>query len=282
MSKNLRKFVNPRFVRTADLHLLRRLLGPHAAQLKGLDMAVFDGEAPNIIRALEGFFAGPDESYPEGLVLDLHRIAELGNRNGLRILQEQAHRQGVIIAPPGDDEVRHDPKHIALRLFLEHRGMFDAATDMLSCTSLSSYGEYAGAEEGIEPRMDGETQALFRERAEKLLEVDLRGRFCRVGWYDDVDLAVVTHGAPMKATEVIEDGADRIIRFREAEHAVLSYDPVSGRLKVGGFAKARRSELAEIFAGTMLGLPGFFGAADAQDLYTLGPIERSAFGFTFT
>ena len=185
MSKNLKKFVNPRFVRTADLHLLRRLLEPHAAQLKGLDMAVFDGEAPNIIGALEGFFAGPDESYPEGLVLDLHRIAELGNRNGLRILQEQAHRQGVIIAAPDDDEVRHDPKHIALRLFLEHRGMFDAATDMLSYTSLSSYGEYAGAEEGIEPRMDSETQALFRERAEKLLEADLRGRFCRVGWYDD-------------------------------------------------------------------------------------------------
>ena len=80
---------------------------------------------------------------------------------------------------------------------------------------------------------------------------------------------------------MIEGADDRVITIREAERAVLSYSPVTGRLKIGGFAKARRSELAEIFAKTMLMHPNFFAAPDAQNLYTLLPVERARFEFTF-
>jgi hypothetical protein len=62
---------------------------------------------------------------------------------------------------------------------------------------------------------------------------------------------------------------------------VLSYDPASGRLKIGGFAKAGRPEIAEIFAATMLQRPGFFAAPDAQNLYTLDHFVRDGFGFKF-
>lgn len=287
MAKNLKKFVNPKFTRTTDLGLLRRLLERHQADLHGFDLAVFGRQPDEARRTIQNFFAGPEDNYTEGLVADLHRIAELGNANGLQLLLEQARRRGVQITPAndGDDpaETTQDPKHVALRMFLEQPAVFDAAADMLSYTTLSSFTEFAGGEEGIEAQIDDETRQAFQREAERLFEADLRGRYCRVGWYDDDDEinVVVTHGAPLKTTEIIEAGADRVISFREAEHAVLSYAATTGRLKVGGFAKARRGELAEIFAGSMLKRPRFFAAPDAQNLYTLVPVERAGFGFTF-
>ena len=93
-------------------------------------MAVFDADPATVRPALYDFFSGPEENHPDGLVADLHRIAELGNANGLRLLMEQARRRGVGILDEDDetrDEGREDPKHIALRMFLDERELFDAA-----------------------------------------------------------------------------------------------------------------------------------------------------------
>jgi hypothetical protein len=286
MAKDLKKFVNPKFTRTIDLRLLQRLLERHEAGLQGVDFALFGREPNQARRAIQDFFAGPEDNYPEGLVADLHRIAELANANGLRLLLEQAARHSVSLAPVSDDdqaEAKQDPKQVALRVFLDHPAVFDAAADMISYTTLSSFTEFASDEEGVEAQLDDTTRTAFEDAAKLMFEAELRGRYCRVGWYDDDDEIniVVTHGAPLTTTEVIEGGADRVISFREAEHAVLSYSATNGRLKVGGFAKARRADLAEIFATTMLKRPQFFAAPDAQNLYTLIPVERAGFGFTF-
>jgi len=287
MAKDLKKFVNPRFLKTIDLGLMRRLLARHRDDLQGLDPGLLDDESDLTRHVLQGYFAGPEDNYPDGLVADLHRIAELGNNNGLQLLLEQSRRLRVSIEAENDDgdasETKQDPKHVALRLFLDHPAVFDAAADMLSYTTLSSVSEFGGIEEGVEAQIDDETRAVFQLEAERIFEADLRGRYCRIGWYDDDDEVnvVVTHGAHLKTTEVIEAGTDRVISFREAEHAVLSYSQITGKLKVGGIAKARRSAFAEIFASAMLKRPGFFAAPDAQNLYTLAPVERSGFGFTF-
>lgn len=286
MAKNLKKFVNPRFTKTVDLSLLRRLFERHNALLRGLDLAVFDGETEAARGALLDFFAGPEENYPEGLIADLHRIAELGNSNGLRLLQEQAARLRLSLVPATHEreEVHHDPKHVALRAFLDHPVIFNAASDMLALEARISLAEFAGRAEGIEARLDDGTKVAFERDARSLFEADMRGRYCRIGWYDDADEVniVVTHGAPVTTTPIVQDDTERVISFRAAEHAVLAYSAVTGRLKVGGVAKARRGDIAEIFARTMLGQPGFFAAPDSQTLYTLGPIERAGFGFRFT
>jgi hypothetical protein len=109
-----------------------------------------------------------------------------------------------------------------------------------------------------------------------MFEADHRGCYCRVGWYTDADEVnlVITHGSLVRTTPIVDGGAERVISYRAAEHAVLSYSAIAGRLKIGGVAKARRAELAEVFASTMLNRPGFFAAQDAQNLYTLAPIER--------
>jgi len=287
MSNNLKKFVNPKFLRTVDLVLLGRLLDRHKDALRGLELEDFGADPDHARRVVQEFFAGPEDNYPEGLVADLHRIAELGNANGLQILLEQAHRLKVEFVPTseGDEaaEAKQDPKHVALRIFLDHPGVFDAAADMLNYTTLSSFSEFAAMEEGVEAQMDDVAREAFEREAARMFEADLRGSYCRAGRYEDGDEmnVVVTHGARLTTTEVIEAGADRVISFREAEHAVLSYSSTNGRLKVGGFAKSRRAELAEIFATVILKRPKFFASPDAQNLYTLAPVERAGFGFTF-
>ena len=286
MAKNLKKFVNPKFTRTIDLALMRRLLDRHAENLTGFDMSVFDGEPAPARDAVQAFFAGPEETYPEGLVADLHRIAELGSARGLRILQERAVRFGIVIGPERDEdgnELRQDPKHIALAVFLDHPRLFEVAADFLMLTARTSLAEFAGTERAIAARVDDDTRNAFEQAAARMFEADLHGRYCRVGWYEDDDEInlVVTHGSTITTKEVVEEGGERVISYRAAEHAVLSYVPADGRLKIGGAAKARQAELAEIFAAAMLERPDFFASADARQLYSLEPIERVGFGFAF-
>ncbi|GAB4119074.1 MAG: hypothetical protein Kow00104_01280 [Rhodothalassiaceae bacterium] len=282
MGMNLKKFVNPKFTRTIDLGLLRRLLERHAGDIHGFDMAVFDGPPEGAREAVQRFFMGPEEGYGEGLVSDLHRIAELGHAHGLQIILEQARRLGFEIVPERD-EGRQDPKHVALAVFLDHPRVFDAASDMLALAAQVSLAEFAGLEEGVEAEIDAVARAAFERAAAILFEADFQGRYCRVGWYEDGSETnlVVAHGAAITTTPVVDQGAERVISYRPAEHAVLSYSADGGRLKIGGVPKARRADMAELFAKTILRRPGFFAGTDAQNLYTLEPIERAGFAFSF-
>ncbi|MBF0093033.1 MAG: hypothetical protein HQL34_00655 [Alphaproteobacteria bacterium] len=286
MARNLRKFINPRFTKTVDLSLLRRLFERQLTTQHGIDLTLFDGEAAEVRKALHDFFSGPDDAQPQGLIADLHRIAEFGNENGMRLLLERASKFGVEIEHPHDatgHPIRLDPKHVALLIFLNHQEVFDAASDLLALEARSSLTEFAGAEEGIDPNLDEWAKGLFRQGAGVMFVRELQGDYCRVGWYEDDDETniVATYGAQITTTPVIDGGEERVISFQSAGHAVLAYAPLTGRLKVGGIAKSLRAELADIFAVAMLDQPEFFAGADSRRLYTLAAVERAGFGFAF-
>ena len=285
MSKNLKKFVNPSFLKTIDLPLLGRLLHRHRASISGLDLQVLDGEEKDARQALLDFFAGPEENYSEGLIADLHRIAELGDQNGLHILLARAKALGVRLVPEDetDGEALHlNAKHVALRTFLHHPQVFDAASDILALKARQSLGEFGGEAEGVEVELTEAAKAAFQTEMAQLLKADLMGSYCRLGWYGDEDEIniVVTHGTIVTTTQVIREGREEVISFRGAEHSVVAYQAETGRLKVGGVPKAQRLDVAGIFARIMLGRPDFFAGADSQNLYTLEPIEKQGFDFT--
>jgi hypothetical protein len=283
MAVDLRKFVNPRFIRTVDPELLARLLERHREATRGLEASP-SGIA---FEALQAFFAGPEARYPEGLVVDLHRVAELGNAEGLRLILDQALRLGIALRPERDadgGERRQDPKHVALRTFLDHPAVFDAASDMLAlAVRSSSLVEYAGVEPGIEADLGEAARASFAAEVTAMLEAAFCGSYCRLGWYadaDDVNL-VVSHGSIVRTAPIVKGDEERVVSYRDAEQAVVSYCAATGRLKLGDIPKARCAEVADLFARCMLGRPGFFAAEGAQDLYTLAPIERDGTGFRF-
>lgn len=288
MAKNLKKFVNPKFTRTVDLALLLRLLERQRHDLKGLDLEALGEEekAEEVRQAIQDFFAGPEDNYPEGLVADLHRITELGNAAGLELIVQQAARLGVQLRADAEDdeqESQEDPKHVALRVFLDHPDVFDAASDLMALMARTSFAEFAGEDEGIEAKLDESRKAEFEKVVAAMFERDMRSGHCRVGSYDDGDELnlIIEHGSPVTTQEVLRDDKKQVISFRAAEHAILSYIAGTGRLKISGVAKARGAELAELFADKLLARPGFFAGDDAQNLYTLEPIQRAGFNFSF-
>lgn len=284
MSSNLRKFVCPRFTRSIDPLLIARLFERHRHALAAFDLDALRGEASAARSAMEALLAGPEERCPEGLVADLHRIAELGTEQGLRLLLAQAARLGIAIAPEaGVDECdrRRDARHVALRTFLEHPRVFDAASDMLVLAARAALAEFAGSEAGVEADFGEGARAAFTTAAAKMFEADHCGGYCRTGWYNDADSVnlVLTHGSVVRTATILRADEERVISYRAAQTAVLSYSAATGRIKIGGGTPLRRSALAELFADKMLGRSGFFAGPDAQDLYTLAPIERAGCGF---
>ena len=90
MAGNLKKFVKPRFIKTVDLPLMKALLARHAGKYRSFSVDLLDQEEELARDALHDLLAGSEDSYPEGLRGDLHRIAELGDARGLEVILTQA------------------------------------------------------------------------------------------------------------------------------------------------------------------------------------------------
>jgi hypothetical protein len=282
MAKDLKKFVNIRFLKTVDLALVHELMARHEAQLRDFDLGVLSRNPSDAGQILQSFFAGPEDRYPDGLTADLHLIAELGNKNGLRLLLERAAANNTQLIPKEEVEGGHlNPKHVALRAFLKHREVFDAASDFLAIETRLSLSEYSGPEENVHPEINREVQDRFEREAGRLFQDELSSSYCRIGWYEDDDElnVVVSHGEAVVITQRVKDGREESLTYRPVGHTNLAYDAVEGRLKVGGIGKALRPKLGEVFAATVLDRPGFFAGEGSQDLYTLRPIERMGLRF---
>jgi len=289
MAGNLKKFVNPRFIKTIDLILMKALLARHEGEFTSFSVDLLDQEDDTARDALHDLLTGAEDSYPEGLRADLHRIAELGDSRGLEVIQTQADRQGIDLFPDmktGDEDAHnkaHDPKHIAVRVFLEHPDLFDAAADHMAMLAADRLHEYAGLERGVTIDLTKEKVEMFGAAVAELFRDAFLGDYCRVGDYadgDEINL-VVSHGSMVSTMPVVEGLQERVISVRQIAHAVLRYSENTGMLRLARIRKAHQPEIAELFAAIILERPGFFDGDDAQDLYTLRPVELAGPDFVF-
>ncbi|WP_413877151.1 hypothetical protein [Albidovulum sp.] len=287
MGSDLKKFVNPKFLKTVDPGLMRALFVRHFGE-DGLPLS-FGGEPATIRTALMAHFEGTIAGWNPGMVADLHRIAELGSNEGMQLILNEARRRGVILypEPEGDDAdtapIRHDPKHVALYTYLLHHRIFEAAADFHALRAPSSPAEFRGPERDVGADLTEEMTDAFKAAAMTLFSQDLQGEYCRLGPYEEdgeINL-VISHGAQVTTTPVVAGDREEIITLRAVKYAVLRYSPVEGRLFVGGVVKAQQSAIAEIFAHHILRRPGFFSGRDARDLYTLDPISDAGPDFAF-
>jgi len=262
--------------------VLGRLLAKHAEQLPKLDLALMAANATEGRKKVAEFLLGPREDYPDSLVHDLHRIVRLDSRQGMQLILDEAERQKVVIMAPGE-RATVTPRDIALIAFVDHPEVFTEAEHTAVFVPPPSVSEFNAREEGVTPEVTTDTLEALRLAVADLFAADLRGKYCRVRPYeDDGELCIaIRHGAPPVSTEVIRGEKDSVIGFQEIDTAVISYAELTGRLTVWGCIKKRRADLAEAFATHILGRPGLFKAADAQRLYTLEPLERSAGSFAF-
>lgn len=289
MAGNLKKFVNPRFVKTIDLALIKALLSRHVDTLKGFALDVLDGEEDEGRAALGAFLAGAEENYPDGLRGDLHRIADLGDARGLEIILTQVARSDTDLFPEmktGDEaepNKAHDPKHMAIRVFLEHPELFEAAADHVAMLASDRLHEFAGQECGVAVDLTPEKVEAFRQAMAKLFRNSFQGDYCRVGDYDDGDEVnfVISHGSVVSTMPVIEGQQERVISIRQIKHAVLRYSESTGMLRLAKVANAHQAEMTELFASIILDRPGFFDGEEARDLYSLQMVEEGGADWAF-
>jgi len=287
MATDLKKFVVPRFLKTISLDLMEELFRRHyPAGALPLDFAQ---DEQDVRQAMMTYFKAPITDWSEGMIADLHRVAELGTGEGLQIILNEARRQGVVLYPdpePGaetDAPVRHDPKHVALHAYLNHHAVFEAAADFQALRSPTAMAEFRGPERDVDADLTDDRLAAFKAAMIKLLAQDLQGEYCRVGPYEEegeINL-VVCHGAPVTTTPIVADNREEIITVRTVKYAALRYVPAEGLLRIGGIPKARQKDVADLFATHILGRPGFFAGRDACDLYTLDPIIEAGPDFAF-
>ncbi len=168
MGSDLKKFVNPKFLKTIDPALMRTLFVRHFGEDE-LPVS-FEGEAPTIRAALAAHFEGTVAGWNAGMVADLHRVAELGTSEGMQLILNEARRRGVVLYPepdPDDAEaapMRHDPKHVALHTYLLHHRVFEAAADFHALRAPTSPAEFRGPERDVGADLTEEMTEVSRQR----------------------------------------------------------------------------------------------------------------------
>lgn len=287
MAGNLKKFVNPRFIKTIEPTLMRQLFDRHFPG--GSQPIAFDNATTDVRGLLAEYFEQPVSEWSQGLVADLHRIAEVGTSHGLNAILNAARRHKIIlftdtgVDPSEDAPVGHDPKHVALHVYLHHHAVFEVAADQMALRAPTAMAEFRGPERDVPADLTEHAAASFEAAAAALFSQDLQGGYCRLAPYDEDDEfnLVLSHGAPVKTTPVVADDREEIITVRAIKYAALRYNATEGRLLIGGVLKSQQTALADLFATHVLGRPGFFAGEHARDLYTLEPIAEGGphFGF---
>jgi hypothetical protein len=285
MAKSVKKFANRGFFQTVDLHLLERLLAPHAASLPFAfpDLPQDEKERRS---ALYEHFLGVDESYPDDLLDALHCILQLSDKQGLRCLCERADLAGVHLVPVEETEGEHDgrhlhPQHVALRAYLDHREVFHKAIDFRAFIQPSSPAEWNGAREGVEClHEDPAACEAFRAAVSAYFSKRYLGRYCEVRWYPEDEINIlILHGRHMVVTPVEERGEEHVLRFRELRQDTVRYTPATGRLRTSAEHATEREQLKKLFAEHLIGEPDFFDGEDSENLYTLEPVRKQGADF---
>lgn len=287
MTTDVQRFINPRFLKTIDLGLMRELFIRH---FEPADMPVaFDGDGEKTRKSLVKYFSSAVNHWKIGLVADLHRIAELGSNSGLQLILNEARRRGVGLelgttAPASESPPKkYDPKCVALACYLHHYSVFLAAADLQALHAPASMAEFRGPDRNVGSDLSSESINAFKLGLKQLFADDLQGQFCRIEFYraqEEIDV-VVMHGAPVATMSVVNSGREEVITLQAAKYAVLRYAPAQGLLRIAGVPKAQQSGLADLFARNILRRSGFFSGKDARDLYTLAPVEQAGADFAF-
>ena len=281
MATNITRFADRTFFHTVDLNLLERLLAECGVTVG--DLPPERGERADALFHI--FFKAGEGS------LELHEalysIMRLDSHVGMSLLIDLAVEYEVQIDPPvraeaGGNPPPVTPRHLALKAYLDHREVFDLASDMLAFVLPRAPLEWQGVEENARPPQDDLLgRDAFRIAVSEYFESRYRGEFCNIKWFDELgefDVLVV-HGKHLQTIFREHMGKEEPLTFHELRTATLRYDAVVGFLKVTGEDDRDKQKLKDLFATHVLKRPEFFDHVDSRNLYTLNPVVEAGPNF---
>lgn len=284
MVRHVKRFANKKFIHTVDLTLLKRFLERYREEIT-LDLDALGEDNKQTRTRLYEYFLAADESYSPQMLDDLHRIAELSTEVGVAHLRHRAEVVGAELIPAAEleekDGLRFNCRYLAVRAFLDHPDIFEAALDWMTFEDHQSPAEFVGVDEDVKPHVGKPARDAFEQQASAFFNTRYQGRYCRARLYHDEDGVniLVIHGKQPVSTLVIVGDQERPLTFRETKQDTLTYDQATGRLKVTARTEEEKQRLCAIFATTILGKPKFFDHGECRRLYTLDPIAKAGADF---
>jgi hypothetical protein len=287
MKKSIKKFVSREFIKTVDLNLLKRLIDMFGASDRvGWDKLPADDRERR--EAIYELFRGAEDAFPKDMLDALHRIMILANPTGARLLHERAALEGVELIPADEladeQDGRHlTPRHIALRAFLDHRDVFDKALRIAAFFVGSRILELRGKPGTPSRHDDADAREAFRNAVSTHFLERYQGRYCQVTWYHEGEETriMVAHGNNATVANVEEAGEEQTRSWREIAEDSIRYHAPTGWAGIMARSVGDQRRLASLFAEHLLGEAEFFKESEAQQLYTLRPVQDQGAGFDF-
>ncbi len=259
---------------------LQRVLARHAADCAALGLRL-DAVADEDDAAVQSWLRSRANLLPLGLADDLERIEDLTDDRGASALLDAAQRAGSNLRGLG-----LDPLEMAVRAFLDHRDIFEAAHGRHVLESLRHTSEFTGRRAGAAvPCLPSRLQAMETELGRKFDE-RARSAHCRVtpGRDGDRQVFTIAHGATVRSDEALDERpmlvceppgpvylADRAVRYRPQRRDVVVYEAGAGRLRIrAGDAPTIRA-YRQAFGELLFGDAEWFGT---EPIVSLEPLVR--------
>jgi len=279
MALDRRKFNEKSFVQHVPIELFKEFLEPYRGSLNGLDLNHLT-EAK-----LYDYLIGANDACPAEMVEALHKMNDVRVRDSYDRIVDLAKERDVLKKMlNGNDEP--PLAELIMRAFLYARSeVFDLLWDEEFLHSLDlPYDRMAREAKPIKVTQDKVN--AFIKAIQKLYKDNLQGEFCKVRHYQDEDgtYFVIRHGWRYERITIDESGTEKVIGIRPVKPDVIHYDPESGKIQMKTSTQKveEQDELRDLFAKHLLDDEDIFRHDDADQLYTLAPLQRDGVDFEFS
>lgn len=276
MGRDCRKFFNPEFIEVADLQLVKQLLEHHRVHPHEL-LAALDRQDEEAARKALGTLLrdAAEGDLPDELYAELHKVVELGSSKGLQIILAQADALGIKLFPElrtpdsGSLDCAQEPRNIALRVLVQYRQLFEAASNLAEQFHDDRTRELVGEEPGVLPVTTPDRIDQFSKALADWLVNNFRGGYCSVELCNDGEelTLLIEYSSTVAMRRLATGRGKRVECDRPIIASALRYSARSGLLKVENVEPGLEETISEQFASIILGRPGFFGRATS--LYSI-------------
>ncbi|MEO1615575.1 MAG: hypothetical protein AAFV88_06985 [Planctomycetota bacterium] len=270
MSDHYLRLTNHNIFNNASHGRLHAFLAPFADYLatRGIELppGPIDEESREQIRVV---LRQPDDDTPRALLLSAHFVNDLCTENGMEKLLDRI--EGL--AEKFEDEETSTIADVAVEAFLHHR---DEAEDILRWERIQTRKSFqyfqarTNEPPEIVPPLEPRRQA-FQDHVSRYLSQKRCGPFVAVTVEETTTMLrlLITHGSPLKAIKLVEEGRPVDRHSRPRGEAILELNKLAGELKINAASLVRRQMYREAFGEFFFDDPEMFPEGD---IWTTNPL----------